>query len=111
MGIDSHLSTCVGTQSPKYLEMAQGHISLSVGSLIPRLSVIKNWTVRDRAEWSRAVPGRISHIWRDLGSPCMDSCGVGWSSVIRWSVHAISGRSGVMHRTVRDGAEVFRVVP
>jgi hypothetical protein len=28
MGIDSHLSTCVGTQSPKYLEMAQGHISL-----------------------------------------------------------------------------------
>jgi hypothetical protein len=28
MGINSHLSTCVGTQSPKYLEMAQGHISL-----------------------------------------------------------------------------------
>jgi hypothetical protein len=32
MGIDSHLSTCVGTQSPKYLEMAQGHISLSATS-------------------------------------------------------------------------------
>jgi hypothetical protein len=30
MDINSHLSTCVGTQSPKYLEMAQGHISLSV---------------------------------------------------------------------------------
>jgi hypothetical protein len=30
MGIDSHLSTCVDTQSPKYLEMAQGHISLSL---------------------------------------------------------------------------------
>jgi hypothetical protein len=29
MGIDSHLSTCVDTKSPKYLEMAQGHISLS----------------------------------------------------------------------------------
>jgi hypothetical protein len=29
MGIDSRLSTCVDTQSPKYLEMAQGHISLS----------------------------------------------------------------------------------
>jgi hypothetical protein len=29
MGTDSQLSTCVGTQSPKYLEMAQGHISLS----------------------------------------------------------------------------------
>jgi hypothetical protein len=30
MGIDSHLSTCVDTQSPKYLEMAQRHISLSI---------------------------------------------------------------------------------
>jgi hypothetical protein len=30
MGIDSHLSPCVDTQSPKYLEMAQGHISLSM---------------------------------------------------------------------------------
>jgi hypothetical protein len=30
MGIDLHLSTCVDTQSPKYLEMAQRHISLSV---------------------------------------------------------------------------------
>jgi hypothetical protein len=30
MVIDSHLSTCVGTQSPKYLEMAQRHISLSL---------------------------------------------------------------------------------
>jgi hypothetical protein len=33
MSINSHLSTCVGTQSPKYLEMAQGHISLSVPSV------------------------------------------------------------------------------
>jgi hypothetical protein len=31
MGIDLHLNTCVDTQSPKYLEMAQGHISLSDG--------------------------------------------------------------------------------
>jgi hypothetical protein len=30
MSISSHLSTCVGTQSPKNLEMAQRHISLSV---------------------------------------------------------------------------------
>jgi hypothetical protein len=35
MGIDSHLSTCVCTQSPKYLEMAQGHISLS--QTLPRV--------------------------------------------------------------------------
>jgi hypothetical protein len=30
MYINSQLSTCVGTQSPKYIEMAQGHISLSL---------------------------------------------------------------------------------
>jgi hypothetical protein len=35
MGIDSHLSTCVDTQSPKYLEMAQGHISLSKPPQLP----------------------------------------------------------------------------
>jgi hypothetical protein len=29
MYINSQLSTCVGTQSPKYIEMAQGHTSLS----------------------------------------------------------------------------------
>jgi hypothetical protein len=33
MYINSQLSTCVGTQSPKYIEMAQGHISLSVGRI------------------------------------------------------------------------------
>jgi hypothetical protein len=37
MGIDSHLSTRVDTQSPKYLEMAQGHISLS---LLPGIKVM-----------------------------------------------------------------------
>jgi hypothetical protein len=26
------MTTCVGTQSPKYLEMAQGHISLSTSA-------------------------------------------------------------------------------
>ena len=31
MYINSHLGPCVCTQSPKYLEMAQGHISLSGG--------------------------------------------------------------------------------
>jgi hypothetical protein len=41
MGIDSHLSTCVDTQSPKYLEMAQGHISLSIS---PFLVIYANTT-------------------------------------------------------------------
>jgi hypothetical protein len=36
MGIFSHLGTCVCTKSPKYLEMAQRHISLSP---TPRASV------------------------------------------------------------------------
>jgi hypothetical protein len=41
MGINSHLSTCVCTQSPKYLEMAQGHISLSIS---PFLVIYANTT-------------------------------------------------------------------
>jgi hypothetical protein len=95
-----------------------------LGSLVPRPHVVKNWTVHNRVEWSRAVPRRIGHIWRDLGSLRVDSYRVGWSGVIRRPVHAISGRSnvrwrtvhnisgrsGVMHRTVRDGAELFGVV-
>jgi hypothetical protein len=44
MGIDSHLSTCVDTQSPKYLEMAQGYISLSQrplpGLLLPTIELV-----------------------------------------------------------------------
>ena len=42
MGIDSHLSTCVDTQSPKYLEMAQGHISLSPKTSRSYISSLKN---------------------------------------------------------------------
>jgi hypothetical protein len=60
------------------------------------------WTVHDRAEWSKVVPGRFGHIWRDLDSLRVDSCRVGRLDVIRRSVHAISGRSGVRYRTVRD---------
>jgi hypothetical protein len=42
-GHESHLSTCVDTQSPKYLEMAQGHISLSVMDV--DLANNPNWQV------------------------------------------------------------------
>jgi hypothetical protein len=66
-----------------------------LGNLIPRPSVVKNWTVRDRAKWSRAVRGRIGRIWRDLGGLRVDSCRVGWSDVIRRLVHAMFGRSDV----------------
>jgi hypothetical protein len=38
MSIFSHLGPCVCTQSPKYLEMAQGHISLS-GAFRDKLGV------------------------------------------------------------------------
>jgi hypothetical protein len=40
MYINSQLSTCVGTQSPKYIEMAQGHISLS-GSRHQYLTIVE----------------------------------------------------------------------
>jgi hypothetical protein len=43
MGIFSHLSTCVCTQSPKYLEMAQRHISLSRGHSPACFSPPSNW--------------------------------------------------------------------
>jgi hypothetical protein len=58
--------------------------------------------VRDRAEGSRAIPGRFSHIWRDLGGLRVDSCRFGRSGIIHQSVHAISGQSGVRYRMVRD---------
>jgi hypothetical protein len=45
MGINSHLSTCVDTQSPKYLEMAQGHISLSIGHMIALYTVILEYVL------------------------------------------------------------------
>jgi hypothetical protein len=45
MDTSSHLSTCVCTQSPKYLEMAQGHISLSLILRTVRSTNPKNHTV------------------------------------------------------------------
>jgi uncharacterized small protein (DUF1192 family) len=47
MGIDSHLSTCVGTQSPKYLEMAQRHISLSGGKKL--YAIYAHLSLEDKA--------------------------------------------------------------
>jgi hypothetical protein len=41
MGTFSHLSTCVCTQSPKYLEMAQRHISLSLTKANVKLNAPK----------------------------------------------------------------------
>ena len=109
-----------------------------LGTLVPGPSVVKGRTLRNRAEWSRAVPRRFGHIWRDLDGLRVESCRVRRPGVIRWPVHAISGwfgvryrmvrdisrrpriryrtvrdisrRSGVMYRTVRDGAELFGVV-
>jgi hypothetical protein len=65
MGIDSHLSTCVGTQSPKYLEMAQGHISLSddrSAPLLPRGDAVVELAAAGRVEDRRcrhAVGGGV----------------------------------------------------
>jgi hypothetical protein len=67
MGIDSHLSTCVGTQSPKYLEMAQGHISLSgtaSRSSLPATSSsgsARSWWCRRSCLFLAAVGGVQPH--------------------------------------------------
>jgi hypothetical protein len=47
MYINSQLSTCVGTQSPKYIEMAQGHISLSYPKLELGLSAMSKDDLAD----------------------------------------------------------------
>jgi hypothetical protein len=61
MSINSYLSTCVGTQSPKYLEMAQGHISLSLSAppLPPR---VRGPAPALRVAWARqrGLPARGS---------------------------------------------------
>jgi hypothetical protein len=67
MGIDSHLSTCVGTQSPKYLEMAQGHISLSptrrAKIVRPTVGAVDRWRSRPLAHrtvrWTTGQPGEF----------------------------------------------------
>jgi hypothetical protein len=46
MSINSHLSTCVGTQSPKYLEMAQGHISLSDPRVFCKVHICEHVVLR-----------------------------------------------------------------
>ena len=51
MGIDLHLSTCVDTQSPKYLEMAQRHISLSIS---PFLVIYAN-TFKSNAKYATMI--------------------------------------------------------
>jgi hypothetical protein len=58
MGIDLHLSTCVGAQSPKYLEMAQRHISLSPvqdARVLATGKIEANWW-RWRPNWRWRMP-------------------------------------------------------
>jgi hypothetical protein len=55
MGIDSHLSTYVDTQSPKYLEMAQGHISLSVEDVVQCAFASERSSSGARGRWSGGV--------------------------------------------------------
>jgi hypothetical protein len=53
--MNSHLSTCVGTQSPKYLEMAQGHISLSVFHFYHKQATVQIVVFADRADLRLSV--------------------------------------------------------
>src|SRR5699024_411119 len=71
MGIDSHLSTCVDTQSPKYLEMAQRHISLSA-------SYRTGWRLREASEGSCARRRRQGLRRRRCVSLATTSCTSSW---------------------------------
>jgi hypothetical protein len=49
------MTTCVGTQSPKYLEMAQGHISLSKTRSTPRPNPSQNSKLKDETPVPRTA--------------------------------------------------------
>jgi hypothetical protein len=68
MGIDSHLSTCVGTQSPKYLEMAQRHISLStVPNEIVTEAMIKGLRPGPSAQYfARKPPQTLEKLFQKM---------------------------------------------
>jgi hypothetical protein len=73
MSINSHLSTCVGTQSPKYLEMTQGHISLSVSATTsPSDVAFASWHLVCEWRWGFAAWSR---------SCCVRGCG---SATMTW---------------------------
>jgi hypothetical protein len=67
MSIFSHLGPCDCTQSPKYLEMAQGHISLSEGPPEVR------WAPATRRPWgdraSEVQQGPVAELRSGGGSP------------------------------------------
>jgi hypothetical protein len=69
MGIDSHLSTCVCTQSPKYLEMAQRHISLSMVSHFVSLAPIHPLKMA-RRNVAFVLPMRFSELFLNK-HPCL----------------------------------------
>jgi hypothetical protein len=75
MGIDSHLSTCVGTQSPKYLEMAQGHISLST------TAAPSTWAAPGppRGQWRRYTPRWRQWVRTPMGKCQTPGC-IAWTS-------------------------------
>jgi hypothetical protein len=88
MDIDSHLNTCVDTQSPKYLEMAQGHISLSVGRGVSGASKgAETRKQRARSDLNRAATARLyrSVFWVDLGE------------ILNWGALVDDSRHGLLH--------------
>jgi hypothetical protein len=80
MGIDSHSSTCVGTQSPKYLEMAQGHISLShyrrmqtkllYSPLMPKATFVRP----SLFTWNTFVYTKVKTSWGPLARQAPNTC-------------------------------------
>jgi hypothetical protein len=106
MGIDLHLSTCVGTQSPKYLEMAQGHISLS------RLQRIKCAPAPQR---SRARAGGTPDSLQGLsGAPPGSQAGPQDRAATvepQWSADVAGAPNSVRWRTRLSGAPCDSTLP
>jgi hypothetical protein len=85
MYINSHLGPCVCTQSPKYLEMAQGHISLSAAFRFPGSKVARG----------RTWPVGVARLVAWASRACRAVSGSGSRAV------AASGMQGVVGRLAR----------
>jgi hypothetical protein len=100
MGIDSHLSTCVDTQSPKYLEMAQGHISLSMAGSK------KNKWEKQPSPWRFGI--RSNEGGADGGSTELRCAGVGVRRRARGRLlHTYAARLRSGPRELRGGAGTY----
>jgi hypothetical protein len=101
--MDSHLSTCVCTQSPQYLEMAQRHISLS-GPLVTagRLHAPR------AAVWLLLLWAGLHDVWDPAPAPQGEDLGACWRRLSPRRLGTQVGRVAFKRRvTPLKGDHVF----